>query len=83
MGAAVFVNAGRMIFQEQAPPSHRARVLATYSFGFTGATGLLGAPLSGVLAKQFGPLATCAIAGGSMVVVVACLVLFTNIRRME
>jgi len=83
MGAAVFVNAGRMIFQEHAPPSHRARVLATYSFGFTGATGLLGAPLSGVLVKQFGPLTTCAIAGGSMIAVVACLVLFTNIRRME
>lgn len=83
MGAAVFVNAGRTIFQEQAPPSHRARVFAAYSFGFMGAAGLLGAPLSGVIVKQVGPLATCAVAGGMMLVVVVCMVVFTNVRRLE
>ena len=83
MGAAVFVNTGRTIFQERAQPSHRARVFAAYSFGFMAAAGLLGAPLSGVVVKQFGPLTTCAIVGGTMLVVVACVLLFTNVRRME
>jgi MFS family permease len=83
MGAAVFVNAGRTVFQEQALPSHRARVFAAYSFGFMGAAGLLGAPLSGIIVKQVGPLTMCAIAGTAMLVVVICMVLFTGIRRVE
>ncbi len=83
MGAAVFVNAGRMIFQEQAPSSHRARVLSAYSFGFMGAAGLIGAPVSGILAERIGSLATCAAAGATMLVVVICMILFTNIRHME
>ena len=83
MGASVFINAGRMIFQEQALPSHRARVLSAYSFGFMGAAGLVGAPLSGILAARIGSLMTCAVAGATMLVVVICMILFTNVQRME
>jgi MFS family permease len=83
MGAAVFVNAGRMIFQEHAQPSHRARVLSAFSFGFMGATGLLGAPLAGVLIERVGPLTTCAVSGGAMLVVVIGMIVFTDVRRLE
>jgi len=48
-----------------------------------GAAGLLGAPLSGVLVERIGPLATCAVAGGTMIVVVACVFMFTNVARVE
>ncbi|MBI3304272.1 MAG: MFS transporter [Deltaproteobacteria bacterium] len=83
MGAAVFTNAGRTVFQEQAPPSHRARVLSIYMLGVMGAAGLVGAPLSGVLVERIGPLATCAVASGMMVVVVAFAFLFTGVARVE
>jgi MFS family permease len=83
IGAAIFSNAGRTVFQEQAPPSHRARVLSVYMFGFMGAAGLIGAPLSGVLVERIGPLATCAVAGGAMIAVVACVFMFTAVARVE
>ncbi len=83
LGAAVFTNTGRTLFQEKAPPSHRARVLSVYMFGFMGASGLIGAPLSGVLVARVGPLATCAVASGIMLTVLACTFLFTNVSRME
>lgn len=83
LGAAVFTNTGRTLFQEQAPPSHRARVLSVYMFGFMGASGLIGAPLSGVLVASIGPLATCAVASSVMLVLLTCTFLFTNVSRME
>jgi MFS family permease len=83
MGAAIFTTAGRTVFQEQASPSHRARVLSVYTFGFMGAAGLVGAPLSGVLVERLGPLLTCATASGTMLIVIAGAFLFTNISGME
>jgi len=83
VGAAVFVSAGRTVFQEQARPSHRARVLSVYMLGFMGTAGLIGAPLSGVLVEQIGPLATCAAAGGTMVIVVILAWLCTGVARVE
>lgn len=82
-GAAIFTNTGRTLFQEQAPPSHRARVLSVYMFGFMGASGLVGAPVAGVLVARIGPLMTCAVASGVMLTVLACTFLFTNVSRME
>ena len=60
---AVFMNAGRSLFQENAPPSHRGRVLSVYTLGFMGASGLVGAPLFGLLLDVIGMHACLAVAG--------------------
>ena len=83
IGAAIVSNAGRTLFQEQAPPSHRARVLSVYMFGFMGAAGVIGAPLSGVLVQRIGPLATCTVASSVMVAVVLYTFVFTKVARIE
>jgi MFS family permease len=81
--AAVFMNSGRTVFQEQAPPAVRGKVLSVYMLGFMGASGLVGAPVSGLLAGWIGPLATCLAASGSMLVLVAVVRAATEIRRAE
>jgi MFS family permease len=83
LGAAVFMNSGRTVFQEQAPPERRGSVLSVYMLGFLGASGLVGAPVSGFLAGWIGPLATCFAASASMLVVVALVVATTEIVRVE
>ncbi len=80
---AIFINAGRTIFQEHAPPTERARVLSTHTLGFMGAAGLVGAPLSGFIVGAVGPLHACAIAAGSMGAIVVLLALFSSVRRIE
>jgi MFS family permease len=81
MAGAVFMNAGRTLFQEHAPPAERGRVLSTYSLGFMGAGGLLGAPLAGFLVEAIGILPTLRLAAGSMAVTAALLALTTGITR--
>jgi MFS family permease len=83
LGAAVFMNAGRTLFQERATPAARGRVLSVYMLGFMGASGLVGAPVSGLLADWLGPLATCVAASASMLVVVGAVVATTEILRVE
>jgi hypothetical protein len=51
--------------------------------GFMGASGLVGAPLSGLLAGAIGPLATCFAASGAMLVLVAFAAATTEIMRVE
>ena len=80
---SIFMNAGRTIFQEHAPPAERARVLSTYTLGFMGAAGMVGAPLSGFIVDAVGPLQACAIAAGSMGTIVLLLWLFSSIRGVE
>jgi hypothetical protein len=43
----------------------------------------VGAPLSGALAELVGPLQTCLVDAGAMLVVVALATLFTNAPRVE
>jgi len=43
VGAALFMSAGRTVFQEQAPPEQRGRVLSVYMLGFMGAARSAGA----------------------------------------
>jgi MFS family permease len=82
LAAAVFINMSRTLFQVWAPPSHRARVLSVYSLGLMG-----GAPLgnvaAGLLAEWLGPLPACALAGASMLAVIAYAWRFSEVRRME
>ena len=81
VSAALFINAGRTVYQEQASAANRARVLSVYTIGFMGAAGILGAPLSGVLVDAIGPLTTCIVMSSSMVVVVGFVFLRTAIRQ--
>ena len=83
MGAAVFMNAGRTVFQEQAPPAVRGKVLSVHMLGFMGASGLVGAPVSGLLVGWLGPLATCFAASATMLAVVALVAATTEILRVE
>lgn len=71
--AAIFMNAGRSIFQEKAPPTHRGRVLSVYTLGFMGTSGLIGAPLFGLLLDAFGVHGSLAIAAAATLVVVALI----------
>ena len=80
---AVFMNAGRTVFQEQAPAPERARVLATYTMGFMGSAGVVGAPLAGLLAHALGPLETLAVNAASMVAVASLLWAVTPIGRVR
>ena len=82
-GASVFMVAGRTLFQEQASEAHRARVLSTYTLGFMGAAGLIGAPLSGVLAGAVGPLLALRILAFCMLAVVALVMLTSRIARVD
>jgi MFS family permease len=81
--ASVFMNAGRTVFQQQAPAEARASVLSVYMLGFMGASGLVGAPASGLLAEWLGPLTTCFAASGSMLAVVALVAATTRILEVE
>jgi MFS family permease len=81
--ASIFMSAGRTVFQEQARPSHRARVLSVYTLGFMGTTGLIGAPLAGVMVDWVGPLMTCGLASGVMMVAVGCIAALTQVTQVE
>jgi MFS family permease len=83
LGGAVFMNASRTLFQERAPQAHRGRVLSVYTLATMGASGVVGAPLTGVLVTRIGPLETCTIAGVAMGAVVAAFWLASDVRRLE
>lgn len=82
LGGGVFMNAGRTIFQETAPLTHRARVLSVYAVGLIGA-GTVGSPTAGVLAGWLGPANTFLVCGSAMIGVVALAYVFTGIRRVR
>jgi MFS family permease len=73
LAGSVFMIAGHTLFQQRASGANRGRVLATYTMGFMGAAGLLGAPLSGALARAVGPRGALAVLGSAMLVVVAAV----------
>jgi MFS family permease len=79
--AAVFMNAGRGIFQEKAPATHRGRVLAVYTLGFMGSSGLVGAPLFGALVDLIGPLRSCQLSAAAVLVTVALAGALTDAAR--
>lgn len=82
MGAAVFINSSRTIFQEAAPPTQRGRVLAVYQLGFMGAAPF-GAISAGFLSGQLGVLGALQLYGFAMLAVVALVWLFTVMPEIE
>jgi MFS family permease len=81
VSGSVFMNASRTVFQQEAPTDERARVLSTYTLGFMGAGGLVGAPLSGFLADWLGPLGALSVSAATMLAAVATVSLTTRISR--
>jgi MFS family permease len=79
---AVFVNTSRTLVQKAAPPTHRARVLSVYALGIV-ATGPIGSLGAGFAASAVGPAPSCAIFGGTMMVIVALAWTRSGIRYME
>lgn len=56
-GAGVGMSMGRTLLQENAPASHRARIMSLYQFGFMGGVPI-GAVLTGYMIKYLGLAAT-------------------------
>ena len=83
VSGAVFMNAGRAVFQENAPVEQRARVLSTYTLGFMGSGGLVGAPLSGLVVDLFGPLEALLLSAGAMAILVAVVAATTRVARIR
>jgi MFS family permease len=79
---SIFMNAGRTLFQQAAPPTHRGRVLSIYSLGFMGSAPL-GALVCGLLADLTGPLATCGLFALAMTTLAIGASLFSGISRLE
>ncbi len=82
VGHSLFFNASRTLFQEAAPESHRARVLAVHPLAFLGMSPI-SAMAAGFLGDRLGLLETCAISGGSMVIITILAWSFTRIGRMR
>ncbi len=83
LGGAFFMTAGRTLFQERATPASRGRVLSVYTLAFMGASGAIGAPLSGWLNASFGPVATCGICAGLMLVTIGVVTVTTRVRLLR
>jgi len=82
VGGAFFMNAGRTLFQEHASSASRGRVLSVYTLAFMGASGAVGAPFSGWLNTQLGPLGACGVCAGLMLAVVAIVAAATDVRKL-
>jgi hypothetical protein len=79
---SLFFNTSRTMFQEAALTSHRARILSIHALGLLGM-----APISnlaaGFLGRLVGPSTACALAGGTMVVIVGAAWALSDVRRMK
>jgi len=81
--ASIFMISGRTLFQQYATEENRARVLSTYTLGFMGAAGVLGAPLSGLLAAEFGTLVALRVLGVMMFAVLALVTATSKIAHVD
>ena len=82
LAAAFTINVSRTVFQENASPSHRARVLSVYSLGLLG-TAPMGSLLAGFLAARIGPQAACVASSLGMLTVLGFAVLLTPLLRIR
>jgi len=80
VAGAVFINAGRTLFQTHASESHRARVLSVYTLGVMG-SGPLGSLFSGLVAEPLGLEGTLALDAGLALVVALGTSLLTGLLR--
>jgi MFS family permease len=76
LSGALFINAGRTLFQSHATEANRARVLSVYTLGIMGGAPL-GSILSGLLATPLGLHGTLAL-DGAMALSVALTVIATT-----
>ncbi len=81
LGGGVAMTLGRGIVQEHAPPAARARILSIFTLTLM-ATGPLGAVAYGYLAHAVGPHTAILVPGFGMLTIVACVYLFTDLRRL-
>jgi MFS family permease len=77
LAGSVFINCSRTLYQEAAPPTQRASVLAVYQLGFMGAAPL-GSFSAGLVGAQIGPLGALQLFALGMFTLVALVSAFTN-----
>jgi len=80
LGGGVAMTLGRGIVQEYAPAEARARVLSIFTLGMMGG-GPIGAVVYGYLAREFDPHRVVIFPGALMLVVVACVFAFSELRH--
>ena len=82
MSGALFINAGRTLFQERASAANRARVLSVYTLGVMGG-GPIGSILSGALVTPLGLHGTLAFDAAAALSVTLCVVLTTRLLSLR
>ena len=81
-GGALFINAGRTLFQENASEGNRARVLSVYALGVMGG-GPIGSVVSGLLATPLGLHGALAVSGVMSLSVTLVVVLTTRLLSLR
>jgi len=82
LSVAAFQSTGRAIVQEAAPAANRGRVLSVLTLVMMGG-GVLGQPVSGVLAGWLGPLETLFLYGAALLVFVVIVSSTTRVVRLD
>ena len=73
---------GRTVVQEEAPPTHRARLMATYQLGFMGG-GPIGAISIGYIADAVGPTLSVLFPAALMTVFLGLVIWRTSLWTLE
>jgi len=82
VAGALFINAGRTLFQQHASERNRARVLSVYTLGVMGG-GPIGSLLSGLLAEPLGLYGVLALDAGIATTIVLGVALTTRLASLR
>ena len=82
VSGALFINAGRTLFQERASPRNRARVLSVYTLGVMGG-GSVGSLLSGYLAAFLGLHGALAFDAAAAIVITLAVIAFMRLLSLD
>ena len=82
VSGALFINAGRTLFQERASPRNRARVLSVYTLGVMGG-GSVGSLLSGYLATFLGLHGALAFDAAVAIVITLAVIAFMRLLSLD